>query len=336
LKVAERIHQISTPTPFYVGPINAYLIKDEPLTLVDSAIKTEEGEKALRAGLAELGLGFGDIEQLVVTHSHLEHYGLMATIAAEGRPRVYAHPLEVYDLESERGYASPDDKRNERVEKFLLESGLPKDKLELLLMRHPIFEQLRDPITVTDPVEDGQRLKLGHMELTVIHCPGHSPGMINLYDPAANVLLSGDNILKHISPVPLLSFPQDASEPRAHSLADYLATLQRLRKLDIDLVLTGHGETQGDHRQRYRAPRRPQAQSAQVSQRRPAYGLRRLHASVSQDGAAPSVPGDVRGGRPSRYPRDGRRRRSGEKRRGNSLYFKGLVVRAVREPPLLP
>ena len=242
MKVAERIHQISTPTPFYVGPINAYLIKDEPLTLVDSAIKTEEGEKALRAGLAELGLGFGDIEQLVVTHSHLEHYGLMATIAAEGRPRVYAHPLEVYDLENERGYASPDDKRNERVEKFLLESGLPKDKLELLLMRHPIFEQLRDPIKVTDPVEDGQSLKLGHMELTVIHCPGHSPGMINLYDPAAKVLLSGDNILKHISPVPLLSFPQDASEPRAHSLADYLATLQRLRKLDIELVLTGHGE----------------------------------------------------------------------------------------------
>ncbi|NQU08688.1 MAG: MBL fold metallo-hydrolase, partial [Candidatus Abyssubacteria bacterium] len=230
------------PTPFYVGPINAYLIEDEPLTLVDSGVKTDEAEEALRTGLAELGLAFGDIEQLVITHSHLEHYGLMASVASEGRPRVFAHPLEIYDLQSERGYASPDDKRNERVEKFLLESGMPEEKLGLILTRHPIFERLRDHVRVTHPVEDGDKLKFRHMELTVIHCPGHSPGMINLYDPEAKVLLSGDNILKHISPVPLLSFPQDPKEPREHSLAAYLATLRRLKKYDIDLTLTGHGE----------------------------------------------------------------------------------------------
>ena len=132
MKVAERIHQIPTPTPFYVGPINAYLIEDEPLTLIDSGVKTDEAEQALRAGLTALGLGFGDIERLVITHSHLDHYGLMATVAAEGGSRVFAHRLDAYDLESVRGYASPDDPRNERVEKFLLESGLPKEKLELM------------------------------------------------------------------------------------------------------------------------------------------------------------------------------------------------------------
>lgn len=243
MKVAERIHQIPTPTPFYVGPINAYLIEDEPLTLVDSGVKTDEAEEALRTGLAELGLAFGDIEQLVITHSHLDHYGLMAKVAAENDPSIYAHPLEVFDLESRRAYASPNDERYERTEAFLLESGLPEDKLETILMRHPIFDQLRDPVKVTHPVEEGGTLKLKHMEFTVIHCPGHSSGMINLYDPEAKVLLSGDNILKHISPVPLLSFPMDPAEPRAHSLADYIATIRRLKKLDIDLVLTGHGET---------------------------------------------------------------------------------------------
>lgn len=242
LKVAERIHQIPTPTPFYVGPMNAYLIEDEPLTLVDSGVKTEEAEQALRAGLAELELGFGDIERLVITHSHLDHYGLMAIVASEGNPQVYAHPLEVYDIESDLGYASPDDTRNERGEKFLLESGLPEEKLALILTRHPVFQQLRDHIKVTDPVEDGDTLEFANSEMTVIHCPGHSPGMINFYDSAARVLLSGDNVLKHISPVPLLNFPRDPSKPREHSLADYLATLKRLKTLDIDMVLTGHGE----------------------------------------------------------------------------------------------
>jgi len=242
LKVSERIHQIPTPTPFYVGPINTYLIEGEPVTLVDSGIKTPDAEQALRSGLKELGLGFGDVERLVITHSHLDHYGLAATIAREGSPRVYAHPLEVFDLESKLGYNSPDDTRNDRVEKFLLESGMPEEKFVLILTRHPLFQELREAVKVTDTLEDGDTLEFEHTEMTVIHCPGHAAGMINFYDPNSKVLLSGDNVLKHISPVPLLNFPRDPSKPRAHSLADYLATQQRLKKLDIELVLTGHGE----------------------------------------------------------------------------------------------
>jgi glyoxylase-like metal-dependent hydrolase (beta-lactamase superfamily II) len=95
---------------------------------------------------------------------------------------------------------------------------------------------------VSDTLEDGDLVEFEHATRTVIHCPGHAAGMINLYDPAAKVLLSGDNVLKHISPVPLLNFPRDPAKPRARSLADYLATLRRLKEFDIDLVLTGHGE----------------------------------------------------------------------------------------------
>lgn len=242
MKVAERIHQIPTPTPFYVGAINTYLIEDEPLTLVDSGLKTEEAEEALLAGLKELGFGFGDIEQLVITHSHLDHYGLMGKIAAEGTPRVFAHPLEAYDIESELGYAAPNDPVYERTERFLLQSGLPEESLDTILIRHPVFEQLREAIKVTNLIEDGDTLKLKHTEWNVIHCPGHSKGMINLYDPATKILLSGDNILSHISPVPLLHFPRDPSRPRVHSLAEYIATLGRLKTFDIDLVLGGHGD----------------------------------------------------------------------------------------------
>ncbi len=242
MKVAERIHQIPTPTPFYVGAINSYLIEDEPLTLIDSGLKTDEAEEALRSGLAKLGFCFGDVEQLIVTHAHLDHYGLMATVAAEGNPRVYAHPLETHDLQNPRGYVSEDDEQYKRTESFLLKSGLPEGSLKTILVRHPIFDQLRDPIRVTHTVGEGDRIGLKHKELQVIHCPGHSPGMINLYDHTAGVLFSGDNLLKHISPVPLIYFPRDSSKPRARSLADYVATIQRLKAFDISIVLTGHGD----------------------------------------------------------------------------------------------
>jgi glyoxylase-like metal-dependent hydrolase (beta-lactamase superfamily II) len=242
VKIAERIHQISIPTPFYVGPINAYLIEDDPLTLIDTGLKTEEAERALRAGLAELGLACGDIGLIVVTHSHLDHYGLAATIAAEGGARVAAHPLEVFDLEERHAYSSPDDVRIQRTERFLLQSGLPEEKLDLILTRHPAFQQFRDPVGVTELVDEGDVLKLGSRELRVIHCPGHSPGMINLHDPEARILFSADNLLSHISPVPLINFPRDPSKPRGHSLADYIATIRRIKTFDIDIAFTGHGD----------------------------------------------------------------------------------------------
>ena len=51
-----RIEKLIIPTPFPVGPINIYLVMDEPLTLIDTGPKTPEGLKkssmnALRTGI---------------------------------------------------------------------------------------------------------------------------------------------------------------------------------------------------------------------------------------------------------------------------------------------
>jgi glyoxylase-like metal-dependent hydrolase (beta-lactamase superfamily II) len=241
MRITNLIHQITTPTPFPTGAVNCYVIKDDPVTLIDSGLKMNEPIESLRSGLAEIGLRFADIKRLLITHSHLDHYGMMATIAAEGCPKVYAHPLEVYDIENPEGYSDEDD-HYRRTERFLLDSGLPRERLASILMRHPVFRQLRDPIIVTDTVEDGDRIPFEHGELLVIHCPGHSPGMLNFYDAAEQVLFSGDNLLKHISPVPLIYLPRDPSQPRANSLASYIASIKRLKAFAIRSVLPGHGE----------------------------------------------------------------------------------------------
>lgn len=245
MQITKHIYQIITPTPFPTGPVNCYVIKDDPITLIDSGLKMDEALEGLRAGLSEIGLQFGDIERLLITHSHLDHYGLMATVAAEGNPRVYAHPLEVYDLEDPHAYLGDDD-LNRRTEQFLLESGLPTERLDSILMRHPVFQQMRDPIKVTDTLVDGQRLAFEHTELTVIHCPGHAPGMLNFLDISEGVLFSGDNLLKHISPVPLIYLPRDPALPRSNSLAAYIGSIKRLKEFDIRLVLPGHGDIIND------------------------------------------------------------------------------------------
>ena len=46
-----RIVPISLPTPFYIGPVNVYVIAEDPLTIIDTGPKTKEAIEALRAGL---------------------------------------------------------------------------------------------------------------------------------------------------------------------------------------------------------------------------------------------------------------------------------------------
>ena len=50
-----KIVPIIVPTPFYVGPVNCYLIAEDPLTLIDTGPKTKEASEALRDGWLHTG-----------------------------------------------------------------------------------------------------------------------------------------------------------------------------------------------------------------------------------------------------------------------------------------
>ncbi|MFC4448130.1 MBL fold metallo-hydrolase [Halorussus aquaticus] len=59
--------RLSIPTPFQVGPVNAYLAGR---TLVDPGPGSEEAWAALLDGLEARGLGPTDIERVLITHPH--------------------------------------------------------------------------------------------------------------------------------------------------------------------------------------------------------------------------------------------------------------------------
>ena len=67
------IISISLPTPFYIGAVNVYLIKEDPITLIDTGPKTKEAIDALRTGLRSAGLAVSDIRRIVLTHAHEDH-----------------------------------------------------------------------------------------------------------------------------------------------------------------------------------------------------------------------------------------------------------------------
>ena len=120
-----KIVPISLPTPFYIGPVNVYLIAEDPLTLIDTGPKTKEATAALREGLRRAGFLVSDIRRIVLTHAHEDHCGLAKSLRDEAKDaEVLVHDWEtghrVGRLEHEEHRA------------LLERAGVPREEIETM------------------------------------------------------------------------------------------------------------------------------------------------------------------------------------------------------------
>ena len=77
-------------------------------------------------------------------------------------------------------------------------------------------------------------LDIGNYSFRCIETPGHSPGHICLYEPGQKILISGDHILDTITPN--IAYWPELENP----LKKYLASLEKVRQLEVDVVLPAH------------------------------------------------------------------------------------------------
>jgi len=237
-----RIVPISLPTPFYVGPVNVYLIAEDPVTLIDTGPKTKEALAALREGLRRAGLRVLDIRRIVLTHAHEDHCGLARSLRDEAKDaEVLVHGWETGHRAGRLEY--------EEHRALLLRAGVPADEIEAM---RRLYEGVR---AYADALEDHEHAELRDMAelefasgaLRVVHTPGHTPGSCSFVREADRTVIAGDCVLKRITPNPILS--PDPVDParRFRSLAEYLVSLARLRTFAPTLVHGGHGEPVTDY-----------------------------------------------------------------------------------------
>jgi glyoxylase-like metal-dependent hydrolase (beta-lactamase superfamily II) len=245
---AAGIHRLAVPTPFRVGRINAYLIEDSPLTLIDSGPNSAKALDELEQALAARGHSVEDIELLVVSHQHIDHFGLAAILARRSGAEVAALDALAPYLSRYSEQADADDSFAEDI---MLRHGIPPEVVTALRAVSAGFRAWGSAVEVTRPLADGSELRLRDRTLKVLHRPGHSPSDTVFHDEARSILLAADHLIKHISSNPLLARPLGAEPdylgPRPRALVSYMASLAQTREMSLSLVLPGHGPPIVDH-----------------------------------------------------------------------------------------
>ena len=211
------------------------------LALVDCGVHSEESLAAITRQLQSRGYHLRDINTIVITHCHHDHYGLVGRLKVLCQARVLMHRLEAD--RATRLYHDP--LGYFRSEELLLRNGLP---LQTVARAREIARSLRElvhPAEVDETLSDNQKVRLGSRQYRVLGLPGHTIGHIGLYDPASKTLIGGDLVLPGTAPYVGLT-----DYTAANPLADFMASLDRVKEFEVETVLPGHGSPFAGHRQR--------------------------------------------------------------------------------------
>lgn len=235
---APGVFRLVLPLPFPgLNAVNAFLLAGESgATLVDCGIRNpqpgadhgwDELVRALEAAEADAG----SIERLVVTHTHIDHYGMAARIVETTGCELWMHRRAHEDLDLYRDPAGA--KANLR--ELLADHGAGSDELDDLTQFEDWRPFVSGVVEATRPCNGGETFQAGDREWTVIPTPGHARSHVCLWSNDA-LLVSGDHLLPTITPH--IDFERGGEED---PLGDFLESLEKIEDLGPQMVLPGHG-----------------------------------------------------------------------------------------------
>lgn len=218
--------------------INSYIIKGEEQSLViDTGFDHPESEEAFFAQFDELSLQAGRVD-LYLTHLHADHTGLCYKFQERFGGKIYCSKIDADYINSmaNKDYFTTHQYRPE----FL---GLENDGH--FFDHHPaVLYGPKHPVDII-PVKEGDVLSVGDYRLEVISVPGHTPDHTALYERTHKLLFSGDHILDKITPN--ISFWRFEY---GDILGTYLNSLEKVYRMDVDIVFPSHRVVVHDHRKR--------------------------------------------------------------------------------------
>jgi glyoxylase-like metal-dependent hydrolase (beta-lactamase superfamily II) len=259
-----------------LGHVNCYALVDgEGAAVVDPGLPGTTSWRALQDRLKQAGIRLKHVHTVIVTHSHPDHFGGATRFVRESGARVIGHrnfrfgmpsaatpEVSAEHLGAEKRAGEPEGAKPEPAapagNRALGTWGGPtpwggtrprppfKQRMSWRMMR--MFGGTDFVPEISDPVENGNVLRLAKRDWFVLHTPGHTEDHICLHDPENGIFLGGDHVLPSITPH--ISGISSSRDP----LASFFYSLDRVAEINgIKHALPAHGHPFSDLRARTEA-----------------------------------------------------------------------------------
>ena len=259
------VNRIQLGNTVFEGENDVYLLDGETTALVDTGVALSDVRADLEAGLAEYGVGFADVDEVVLTHWHPDHAGLAGEVQAAGGADVIVHEADAPLVDgTETALFLDADLQRETFERW----GLPEaDRKRLRGFFDAVSADLSGRPAEATTVADGDVIEAGGVPLEAVHLPGHTAGLTGFaFDPrevpdhepvgragrdrvdgaesdaerrtdAPEELFAGDALLPKYTP------NVGGADVRVDApLAAYARSLARIAERDFDAAHPGHRE----------------------------------------------------------------------------------------------
>ena len=225
-EILANLYKLEIPLPKSpLKALNSYVIKNtERNLIIDTGWNQEECMYAMQTGLRELGVDIRKTD-FFITHLHADHFGLISDLVTDTSKIYFNQP----DADRFKSGFRWDDFVN-----FARLNGVPENELQAIRQSHPGLKFRAKGGLAFHILRGGDEISIGNYVFRCVETPGHTWGHMCLYEPNKKIFVAGDHILNNITAN--IQLWSDEWDP----LKEYLASLEKVYKLDIELVLPGH------------------------------------------------------------------------------------------------
>jgi len=232
------IYQVTIPLPIWNDNVHCYLAQREgKWTIIDTAMNREETRECWTRAFSEKGIDpKRDVEQILITHHHPDHYDYADELQQQTGAAVF--------LSEKEQLLAKNQLDDESYQSFYRAAGMPEEMIKQL---RPVNRPANQAQRNLQTIEPNKQYAIGELLFEALHMPGHSDGHICFYNREEQILLSGDHLTRET--IPYISFHGNGDE---NPLATYFSTLENMKSLPISHVLPGHGPVFSDAQERIR------------------------------------------------------------------------------------
>ena len=212
ITVADGVLWTRFKIPAQLDHINIYLIEDnEGWFVIDTGPESDENRELWKTLLQNLP-GKAKITGILVTHSHPDHIGLAGWLQDYCAVPLYISEKEMLQAENEQNHRSAKD--YDDLNRFYQQMDASLDDMEGVKEGWSFLDLLYGPLpTEVIIVKSGDTIQIGGQSWHLWSGSGHSIEHLCLQNASGDILISGDQIIAHITPYVGISYMSQEADP---------------------------------------------------------------------------------------------------------------------------